>query len=119
MRLPFIHDISVRGRFSHPVGDLAAAALVVNEGTGSVERVVSQGPRGSMCSDFLVYAKVTQVARSKWRIGHSIHRNMLPPLPTRQCSSGCTPLLPLSPWGFKPTILKRLAPELYRIEQQK
>ncbi len=45
-------------RFSHPVGDLAAAALAVNEGAGSVEKVVSQGPRGSMCSDFLVYAKV-------------------------------------------------------------
>ncbi|BDA42482.1 probable extracellular serine proteinase at N-terminal half [Coccomyxa sp. Obi] len=50
-------------RFSHPVGDLAAAALVVNEGAGSVESVVSQGPRGSMCSDFLVYAKV---AFSPW-----------------------------------------------------
>ena len=40
------------------MGDLKAAALTVNEGAGAVEKVVSQGPRGSMCSDFLVYAKV-------------------------------------------------------------
>lgn len=57
-----IHESVLRGRFSHPVGDLAAAALVVNEGSGSVERVVSQGPRGSMCSDFLVYAKVRRLS---------------------------------------------------------
>jgi len=38
------------------VGDLSAAALTVNEGAGAIEKVVSQGARGSMCSDFQVTA---------------------------------------------------------------
>lgn len=45
-------------RFSHAVGALTAAALLVNEGAGSVEAVVAGGPRGVMCSDFRVHAKV-------------------------------------------------------------
>ena len=45
-------------RFSHPVGILPFAALSVNDGAGSIEQVVSSGPRGTRCSDFLVYTQV-------------------------------------------------------------
>lgn len=45
-------------RFSHPVGDVSLSALSVNDGAGSIEKVVSSGPRGTQCSDILVYAKV-------------------------------------------------------------
>jgi hypothetical protein len=40
------------------VGALAAASLAINEGAGTVESVVAGGPRGVMCSDFIVHAKV-------------------------------------------------------------
>ncbi len=53
MRLPLIVH-----RFSHPVGSLPLAALSVNDGAGSIEQVVSSGPRGTQCSDFLVYTQV-------------------------------------------------------------
>ena len=45
-------------RFSHPVGSVPVAALSVNDGAGSIEQVVSSGPRGTQCSDFLVYTQV-------------------------------------------------------------
>lgn len=45
--------------FSHPVGVLPLAALSVNDGAGAIEKVVSQGPGGSMCSQFLIYAKAS------------------------------------------------------------
>ncbi len=45
-------------RFSHPVGSLPFAALSVNDGAGSIEQVVSSGPRGTQCGDFLVYTQV-------------------------------------------------------------
>lgn len=51
-------NMGCMSRFSHAVGELSKNALSVNDGAGSIENIVSLGPRGSMCSDFMVYAKV-------------------------------------------------------------
>ena len=50
-------ELFVVARFSHPVGVVPRGALSVNDGAGAVEKVVSSGPSGSLCSAFLVYAK--------------------------------------------------------------
>jgi hypothetical protein len=43
------------------VGVLPLAALSVNDGAGTIEKVVSQGPGGSMCSQFVIYAKASRL----------------------------------------------------------
>lgn len=45
-------------RFSHPVAKLSSDAVLVNSGAGQVEGIISAGSRGSLCSDFVVRAKV-------------------------------------------------------------
>ena len=50
-------------RLSHPVAQLSQQALAINNGQGYIEQLKSSGERGSLCSDFMVHAKV---AFSPW-----------------------------------------------------
>ncbi|KAK9830654.1 hypothetical protein WJX74_000403 [Apatococcus lobatus] len=45
-------------RFSHPVAELGTDAVLISSGAGQVERIVSAGSRGDLCSDFAIHAKV-------------------------------------------------------------
>ena len=63
-------------RFSHPVGLLPAAAVVVNNSTAAVKSVASGGPRGSLCSDFMIRAVVPPFPRTS-----SFLHSMPPPPP--------------------------------------
>ncbi|KAK9816225.1 hypothetical protein WJX74_004951 [Apatococcus lobatus] len=55
--------VSIAVRFSHPVATLDSSAIQINNGAGVVESVASTGSRGSLCSDFVIHAKV---AFSPW-----------------------------------------------------
>ncbi|KAK9865466.1 hypothetical protein WJX84_003473 [Apatococcus fuscideae] len=55
--------VSIAVRFSHPVAILDQSAVQINNGAGVVESVSSTGSRGSLCSDFVIHAKV---AFSPW-----------------------------------------------------
>ena len=47
------------GRFSHPVLQLNQSAVIINKGAAVIEGVASNSTSGSLCSQFLVRAKVS------------------------------------------------------------
>ena len=47
------------GRFSHPVLRLNQSAVIINKGAAVTEGVASNSTSGSLCSQFLVRAKVS------------------------------------------------------------
>ncbi len=52
------HAWAMACSFSHPVSHLDDTAVLINSGSGEVESITSIGPGGSLCSQFVVHAKI-------------------------------------------------------------